>query len=93
MNRDAALIEKTLNGQSEAYAELVKKYQLPNSGILYITRRTPLNTRERPITSRTSPPAAVSGRNGISRKLRNKIPHASAILARISGRQKASCHR
>ena len=29
MNRDAALIEKTLDGQSEAYAELVKKYQLP----------------------------------------------------------------
>lgn len=29
MNRDAALIEKTLNGLSEAYAELVKKYQLP----------------------------------------------------------------
>ncbi|MBI5578470.1 MAG: RNA polymerase sigma factor [Deltaproteobacteria bacterium] len=29
MNRDAVLIEKTLNSQSEAYAELVKKYQLP----------------------------------------------------------------
>jgi RNA polymerase sigma-70 factor (ECF subfamily) len=29
MNRDAVLIEKTLDGQSEAYAELVKKYQLP----------------------------------------------------------------
>ena len=29
MNRDATLIEKTLDGQSEAFAELVKKYQLP----------------------------------------------------------------
>jgi len=29
MDRDATLIEKTLDGQSEAYAELVKKYQLP----------------------------------------------------------------
>jgi RNA polymerase sigma-70 factor (ECF subfamily) len=29
MNQDAVLIEKTLAGQSEAYAQLVKKYQLP----------------------------------------------------------------
>lgn len=29
MGRDAALIEKTLDGHSEAYAELVKKYHLP----------------------------------------------------------------